>query len=96
MTVRCLDHYRRTANLLIDTTTLHHLLDLQHHYEARLLEVGRLAEHVQTYQGSFTPLGHYTVRIQDDKTIRDIEVFVNKAGEITEEDSLTIFPLNED
>ena len=59
MSVRSLDHFRRTRQLFIDTATLHHLLDLYRHYKASLLEVGRLVDTVHaTRDGKLNPLGH--------------------------------------
>lgn len=91
MPARSLDDFRRTRQLFIDTATLRHLRHLHRHYKTRLLEIGRLSDTVlATRDGDLAPLGRYTVRIQDDKTIRDIEVFVSKAGEVMEQDSITI------
>ena len=91
-----LDDFRRTRLLFIDTITLRHLHHLHLHYKAGLVEVGRQPEHVLVANGKYIPTGHYTVRVQDGHTIRDIEVFVNKAGGVTEEDSVTIFPLSKE
>ena len=91
MTARSLDDFRRTRLLFIDTATLCHLRHLRRHYKTRLLEVGRLSDTVLAIRdGETTPLGYYTVRVQDDKTIRDIEIFINNEGEVMEQESITI------
>ena len=91
MTARSLNNFRHTRQLFIDTATLRHLRHLHRHYKTRLLEIGRLSDTVlATRDGDFAPLGHYTVRVQDDKTIQDIEIFINNEGEIMEQESITI------
>ena len=96
MTVPSLDNFRRTRQLFIDTITLCHLDHLHHHYKADLLEVGRQPQHVLVANGRYIPTGHYTVRVQVGHTVQDIEVLINKAGEVMEEDSVTIYPLSKE